>query len=76
MGYVSTATYVGKSQVLGIIPTTIAEGNFARKTVGEEFRVLTMQDRIWKILDNSDPFIALPDGISTLEENFQIASWA
>ncbi|XVE57224.1 hypothetical protein DITRI_Ditri04bG0074000 [Diplodiscus trichospermus] len=35
-----------------------------------------MQDRIWKMLDNSDAFIALPGGIGTLEENFQIPYWA
>ncbi|XVE84811.1 hypothetical protein DITRI_Ditri17bG0042700 [Diplodiscus trichospermus] len=35
-----------------------------------------MQDRISKMLDNSDAFIALPGGIGTLEEIFQIASWA
>ncbi|XVE66379.1 hypothetical protein DITRI_Ditri08aG0075900 [Diplodiscus trichospermus] len=28
------------------------------------------------MLDNSYAFIALPDGIGTLEEIFQIASWA
>ncbi|XVE65948.1 hypothetical protein DITRI_Ditri08aG0041200 [Diplodiscus trichospermus] len=28
------------------------------------------------MLDNSDAFIALPGGIGTWEENFQIASWA
>ncbi|XVE84859.1 hypothetical protein DITRI_Ditri17bG0046200 [Diplodiscus trichospermus] len=74
MGCVSTAAYVGKSQVLGIIPTAIAEGHFAGKIVGEEPRVPTMQDRIWKIFDNSDAFITLPGGIGTLEENFQIIS--
>ncbi|XVE68567.1 hypothetical protein DITRI_Ditri09bG0078500 [Diplodiscus trichospermus] len=76
MGYVSTVAHVGGSQVLGIIPTAITEGNFIRKTVGKELRVPTMLDRIWKMLDNSNAFIALPYGIGTLEENFQIASWA
>ncbi|XVE79900.1 hypothetical protein DITRI_Ditri14bG0094500 [Diplodiscus trichospermus] len=76
MGYVSTAAHVGGSQVLSIIPTTIAEGNFIGKTVGEELKVSTMQDKIWKMLDNFDAFIALPAGIGTLEENFQISSWA
>ncbi|XVE57235.1 hypothetical protein DITRI_Ditri04bG0075100 [Diplodiscus trichospermus] len=76
IGCVPIAAHVGGSQVLGIIPTTLAEGNFPRKTIGEELRVPTMQDRIWKMLDNSDAFIALPNGIGTLEENFQIASWA
>ncbi|XVE63989.1 hypothetical protein DITRI_Ditri07aG0064800 [Diplodiscus trichospermus] len=72
----STATHVGESQVLGTISTTLVEGNFEGKTVGEKLRVSTMQDRIWKMLDNSDAFIALPGGIGTLEENFQITSWA
>ncbi|XVE61928.1 hypothetical protein DITRI_Ditri06bG0077600 [Diplodiscus trichospermus] len=76
MGCVSTSAHVGGSQVLGIIPTALAEGNFVGKTVGEELRVPTMQDRIPKMLDNSDAFIALSGGIGTLEENFQIASWA
>ncbi|XVE50074.1 hypothetical protein DITRI_Ditri01bG0132000 [Diplodiscus trichospermus] len=76
MGCVSTTAHVGGSQVLGIIPTALVEGNFARKTVGEELQVPTMQDMIWKMLDNSDAFIALLGGIGTLEENFQIAFWA
>ncbi|XVE53846.1 hypothetical protein DITRI_Ditri03aG0034500 [Diplodiscus trichospermus] len=76
MGCVSTTAHVRGSQVLGIIPTALAEGNFAGKTVGEELQVPTMQDRIWKMTDNSDAFIALLSGIGTLEEIFQIASWA
>ncbi|XVE86341.1 hypothetical protein DITRI_Ditri18aG0027500 [Diplodiscus trichospermus] len=72
MDCVSTAAHVGGSQVLGIIPTALVEGNFVGKTIGEELRVATMQDRIWKMLDNSDAFIGLLGGIGTLEENFQI----
>ncbi|XVE66375.1 hypothetical protein DITRI_Ditri08aG0075500 [Diplodiscus trichospermus] len=74
IGCVSTAAHVG--EVLGIILTTLVEGNFTGKIVGKEVRVPTMQDRIWKMLDNSDAFIALLGGIATLEEIFQIASWA
>ncbi|XVE59833.1 hypothetical protein DITRI_Ditri05aG0078500 [Diplodiscus trichospermus] len=72
----SIAAHVRGSQVLGIISTSLTEGNFIGKTVGEELRVPTMQDRISKMLDDSDAFIALPSGIGTLEEIFQIASWA
>ncbi|XVE86200.1 hypothetical protein DITRI_Ditri18aG0016700 [Diplodiscus trichospermus] len=75
MGCVSIVAYMGGIQVLGIIPTTIIKGNFARKTVGEELRVPTMQDKVWKMLDNSNAFITLPGRIGTLEEIFQIASW-
>ncbi|XVE79953.1 hypothetical protein DITRI_Ditri14bG0098800 [Diplodiscus trichospermus] len=70
----STAAHLEGSQILGIIPTALAQGNFAGKTVGKELRVPTMQDRIWKMLDNSDAFIALLGGIGTLEEIFQIVS--
>ncbi|XVE81544.1 hypothetical protein DITRI_Ditri15bG0073300 [Diplodiscus trichospermus] len=76
MECVSTAAHVGGSQVLGIIPTALAKEDFAGKTVGEELRVSTMQDKIWKMLDNSDAFIALPSGIDAFEEIFQITSWA
>ncbi|XVE80054.1 hypothetical protein DITRI_Ditri14bG0108300 [Diplodiscus trichospermus] len=75
VGCVSTVAHVGGSQVLGIISTALAEGNFIGKIVGEELRVPTIQDRTWKMLDNFDAFIALPGGIRTLEENFQIVSW-
>ncbi|XVE74330.1 hypothetical protein DITRI_Ditri12bG0008200 [Diplodiscus trichospermus] len=74
MRCMSTAAHVGGSQVLVIIPTALAEGNFVGKTVSEELRVPTMQDKIWKMLDNSDAFIALLGGLGFLdqagEENF------
>ncbi|PON51804.1 Cytokinin riboside 5'-monophosphate phosphoribohydrolase [Parasponia andersonii] len=73
---VSIATFIGGSQVLGIIPKALTEGSITGKTVGEELKVLTMHERIQKMLDHSDAFIALPRGIGTLEEIFQIASWA
>ncbi|XVE83700.1 hypothetical protein DITRI_Ditri16bG0107700 [Diplodiscus trichospermus] len=76
MGCVSTAAHVGGSQVLGIIPTALAEGNFIGKIVREELQVPTTQDRISKMLENFDTFIALPGGIGILEEIFQTASWA
>ena len=76
MGSVSTAAHVGGSRVLGIIPTALAKKELTGTTVGEEFRVLSMHERIARMLTNSDAFIALPGGFGTLEENFQIASWA
>ncbi|XVE68748.1 hypothetical protein DITRI_Ditri09bG0094400 [Diplodiscus trichospermus] len=76
MGCMSTATYIGGSQVLGIILTALTEGNFVEKTVGEKLKVPPIQDMIEKMVNNSDAFIALPGGIGTLEENFQITYWA
>ena len=74
MGCVSTAAHIGGSQVLGIIPSVFTEGNACGKTVGKELKVWTMPDRIANMLHCSDAFIALPGGLGTLEEIFQIAS--
>ena len=74
MGCVAIAAHVGRSQVLGIIPTVLTVGNIIGKTIGEELQVSNMQERILKMLDNFDVFIALLGGYGTLEEIFQITS--
>ena len=76
MGCVSTAAYIGGSQVLGIIPSALVGRNISGGTVGEEFQVSSMHERIARMLTNADAFIALPGGFGTLEEIFQIVSWA
>ena len=74
MGCVSTSAHIGGSQVLGIIPKVLK--NLTGGTVGSEFRVSSMNERIANMLHNADAFIALPGGFGTLEEIFQITSWA
>ena len=76
MGCVSTAAHLGGSNVLGIIHVPLATANITGLTVGTEIRVGNMHERMAKMLGYSDAFIALPGGIGTLEEIFQIASWA
>ena len=76
MGYVSTAEFIGGNQVLGIIPQVLAVGNLTRKKVGEVQHVSSMHERIANMLFHANAFIALPSGLGTLEEIFQIASWA
>ena len=76
MGAVSTAAYLGGSQVLGIIPKAFTVKNITGMTVGEELQVSSMHERMAHMLTKSDAFIALPGGYGTLEEIFQIISWA
>ncbi|XP_073061835.1 uncharacterized protein [Primulina eburnea] len=64
------------SQVLGIIPIALAEGNITGVTIGEELKVSSMYERITEMSENSDAFIALSGGFGTLEEIFHIVSWA
>jgi len=46
MGSVSTAVFLGGSQVLGIIPKALAKVDIIGKTVGEEIQVSTMSKRM------------------------------
>ncbi|XVF09263.1 hypothetical protein REPUB_Repub07fG0077600 [Reevesia pubescens] len=50
--------------------------NIIGKTIGNEILVSCMHERTKIIIENTDAFIALPGGFGTLEEIFQIASWA
>ena len=76
IGSVSTAAFLGGSQVLGIIPKALAKVDIIGKTVGEEIQVSTMSKRMDKMFDHADAFIALPGGLGKLEEIFHISFWA
>ncbi|KAF3432276.1 hypothetical protein FNV43_RR27015 [Rhamnella rubrinervis] len=74
MGTVSLAAHVEGSKVLNIIPKALTATNITGMTVGTEIQVSTMHERISKMLEKSDAFIALPWGYDTLEEIFQMLS--
>ena len=76
MGGVSIAAFLGGSQVLGVVPKALAQGDIIGKTIGEELQVPTMSDRLNAMFNHADAFIALPGGLGTLEEIFHISSWA
>jgi len=76
MGGVSIAAFLGGSQVLGVVPKVLAEGDIIGKTVGEELQVSTMSERLFVMFNHVDAFIALPGGLGTLEEIFHISSSA
>ncbi|XVF26810.1 hypothetical protein REPUB_Repub14bG0051000 [Reevesia pubescens] len=76
MGYVATAVQSGGGQNLGVIPRALAMRGIIGKTIGNEILVSCMHERMNIMMENADAFIALPGGFGTLEEIFQIASWA
>ena len=61
---------------MGVVPKALAKGDIIGKTIGEELHVSTMFDRMNAMFNHVDAFIALPGGLSTLEEIFHIFSWA
>ena len=70
----STAAFLGGSQVLGVVPKALAQGDIIGKTIREELQVPTMSDRMNTMFKHVDAFIALPGGLGTLEEIFHISS--
>jgi uncharacterized protein (TIGR00730 family) len=73
---VSIALFLEGSQVLGVVPKALAKGDIIGKIIGEELQVYTMSDRMNAMFNHVDAFIALPSGLSILEEIFHISSWA
>jgi predicted Rossmann-fold nucleotide-binding protein len=46
MGGGSIAVFLGGSQVLGVVPKTLAKEDIIGKTIGEELQVSTMSNRM------------------------------
>ena len=70
----SKAAFLGGSQVLGVVPKALAQGDIIGKTIGEELQVSTMSYRKNTMFNHADAFIALLGGLGTLEEIFHIFS--
>ncbi|KAL6574902.1 hypothetical protein OROMI_012187 [Orobanche minor] len=76
MGRIAASAYMEGVKVLGFIPKPMAESKITRKTIGDEFRSVSMQDRITHMVNNADAFITLPGGFGTLEELFHVVTRA
>ncbi|KAK6141064.1 hypothetical protein DH2020_025201 [Rehmannia glutinosa] len=76
MGCVAGFACLGGVRVLGVIPKPLVVRQITGQTIGDELRVSNMQDRMVNRMHNADAFITLPGGFGTLEELFQVFSWA
>lgn len=62
--------------VVGVIPRMLSEREVGHVGLSQLHVVETMHERKAKMADLADGFIALPGGIGTLEEIFEIWTWA
>lgn len=76
MGKVAEGTLSNKGKVIGIIPEFFKTKEIAHASLTELITVQTMHERKALMHDKSDAFIALPGGFGTLEELFEILTWA
>lgn len=62
-------------RVIGVMPQTLIEREVAHKGISEFHVVETMTERKTLMGELSDAFIAMPGGIGTLDELFEVMSW-
>eukprot|EP00762_Andalucia_godoyi_P000173 ANDGO_02351.mRNA.1 Cytokinin riboside 5'-monophosphate phosphoribohydrolase LOG2 len=76
MGAVARGAADSGAAVLGVIPESLAPREVSGTSPpGEVVVVKTMHERKQLMASNADAFIALPGGIGTLEELFEMATW-
>lgn len=76
MGVVADAVVAEGGQVIGVIPEMLATVELLHPRVPDTRRVDSMHTRKALMAELSDAFIALPGGFGTLEELFEIITWA
>ncbi|MEK9803038.1 MAG: TIGR00730 family Rossman fold protein [Curvibacter sp.] len=75
MGTVAQATLQAGGRVVGIIPKALVEKEWAMHDCTELHIVDTMHDRKRMMAERADAFLALPGGIGTFEELFEVWTW-
>ena len=75
MGITAQATLDAGGRVIGIIPQALVEKEWAKNNCTELHVVNTMHERKRMMAEHADAFLALPGGIGTFEEFFEVWTW-
>lgn len=76
MGILADAAIEAGGEVIGVLPRHLHEKEVAHAGLAKLHIVKSMHERKALMADLSDGFIALPGGLGTLEELFEVLSWA
>lgn len=76
MGAIAMAASRAGGKVIGVIPENLRNRECENIGATEIHVVDTMHQRKAKMAELSDAFVALPGGIGTLEELFEVWTWA
>jgi uncharacterized protein (TIGR00730 family) len=75
MGEVADATLAAGGRVIGVIPESLMRREVGHPGLSELHVVPTMHQRKQMMAERADVFIALPGGIGTLEELYEVWTW-
>jgi hypothetical protein len=75
MGIVAEATLKAGGRVVGVIPQALVEKEWALHECSELHIVDNMHERKRMMAERADAFLALPGGIGTFEELFEVWTW-
>jgi uncharacterized protein (TIGR00730 family) len=76
MGAVADGALGQGGEVIGVIPHALALKEVAHAGLTQLHVCDTMHERKAKMADLADGFVALPGGLGTLDEMFEIVTWA
>jgi uncharacterized protein (TIGR00730 family) len=76
MGALADGALAEGGRVVGVIPAGLAERELAHQGLSEQHVVTTMHERKALMATLSDAFLAMPGGLGTLDELFEIWTWA
>jgi len=75
MGVLADSALAAGASVVGIIPRSMVEREWAKTDCTELHVVENMHERKSLMADRADAFLALPGGIGTFEELFEAWTW-
>ena len=75
MGTVADAALAAGATAVGVIPESLMGRELGHRGLTELHVVETMHQRKMMMAERSDAFLALPGGIGTFEELFEVWSW-
>ena len=76
MGALADAVLEAGGEVIGVIPKALATKEVAHRGLTRLHVVASMHERKAMMAELSDAFVALPGGLGTLEELFEVATWS
>jgi uncharacterized protein (TIGR00730 family) len=76
MGVVADAVIAAGGRVIGVIPSSLAQKEVMHEGLSDLRIVRTMHERKAMMANLAEAFIALPGGLGTMDEFFEIVTWA